>query len=109
EDDRDAEKLLATPETPFCVFSTSKAITAMVVHLLHDRGALDIGDRVVDYIPEYGRHGKEDTTIAHVLAHRAGVPTLPRKILDVDNVTDRELIIDAISDAKPFVKPGTLL
>src|ERR1700760_4366009 len=48
EDSRDADKQLATPDTPFCVFSTSKAITAMVVHLLHERGALDIADRVVD-------------------------------------------------------------
>lgn len=109
DDDRDAPKQPATPDTPFCVFSTSKAITAMVVHLLQDRGALDIGDRVADYIPEYAQRGKERTTIAHVLAHRAGVPTLPRKVLELDNVNNRELIIEAISEAKPFVKPGTLL
>jgi CubicO group peptidase (beta-lactamase class C family) len=109
EDPREEPKVLATPDTPFCVYSTSKAITAMVVHLLHERGALDISDRVADYIPEYASHGKQDTTIAHVLAHRAGVPTLPRKTLDLEHVSDRELIIQAISDAKPFVKPGTLL
>jgi CubicO group peptidase (beta-lactamase class C family) len=108
-DPRDAEKVLATPETPFCVFSTSKAITALVVHLLHERGALSIFDRVTDYIPEYGRHGKGDTTIAHVLSHRAGVPTLPRKMLDLEHVGNRELLTEAICDAKPFVKPGTLL
>jgi len=109
EDPPDAEKVLATPDTPFCVFSTSKAITAMVIHLLHERGALSIYDRVADYVPEYARHGKGDTTIAHVLSHRAGVPTLPRKLLDIENVSDRELIIETICDAKPFVKPGTLL
>jgi CubicO group peptidase (beta-lactamase class C family) len=108
-DPRDAPKTLVTPDTPYCVFSTSKAITAMVVHLLHERGALDIDDRVADYIPEYASHGKDRTTIAHVLAHRAGVPTLPRKILDVDRITDRELLTRAICDAKPFVRPGTLL
>jgi len=108
-DDQDATKVLATPDTPFCVYSTSKAITAMVIHLLHERGALDIGDRVADHIPEYAANGKQDTTIAHVLAHRAGVPTLPRKILDIDTVTDRELVIKAISEARPFAKPGTLL
>ena len=42
----------------------------MVLHLLQDRGALDISDRVTDYIPEYGSHGKGETTIAHVLAHQ---------------------------------------
>ncbi len=109
DDPPDAPKVLATPDTPFCVFSTSKAITAMVIHVLHERGALSIYDRVTDYIPEYGRHGKGETTIAHVLSHRAGVPTLPRKMLDIENVADRELINQMICDAKPFVKPGTLL
>jgi CubicO group peptidase (beta-lactamase class C family) len=102
-------KTLVSTDTPYCVFSTSKAITAMVVHLLHERGALDIDDRVADYIPEYASHGKDDTTIAHVLAHRAGVPTLPREMLDLDRVTDREFLTRAISEAKPFAKPGTLL
>ena len=108
-DDRDTEKVLVTPDTPFCVFSASKAITAMVVHKLHERGVLNIDDRVAEYIPEYGVHGKEETTIAHVLAHRAGVPTLPREALDIEHLSDREYIIGLIAESKPFVKPGTLL
>jgi len=106
---REAEKVLATPETPFCVFSTSKAITAMVIHVLQERGKLDIQDRVADYIPEYAVHGKDDTTIAHVLAHRAGVPALPKRLLDLDVVGDRALIVQTLAAAKPLVRPGTLL
>jgi CubicO group peptidase (beta-lactamase class C family) len=109
DDARAAEKLLVTTDTPFCVFSASKAVTAMVVHKLHERGVLDIYDRVAEYIPEYAVHGKDETTIAHVLAHRAGVPTLPRKALDIDRIGDREYVIQLIAGAKPFVKPGTLL
>ena len=109
DDEPDAPKVLATPETPFCVFSTSKAITAMVVHLLAERGALSIDDRVADYIPGYAAHGKGETTIGHVLSHRAGVPTLPGEVLDLERVGDREFIREAICGAKPFVKPGTLL
>jgi CubicO group peptidase (beta-lactamase class C family) len=90
DDDADEPKVLLRPETPFCVFSTSKAVTAMVVHLLQEQGALDIADRVTDYIPEYGVHGKQDTTIGHVLSHRAGLPGLPREALDLDRVGDRE-------------------
>jgi CubicO group peptidase (beta-lactamase class C family) len=109
DDPPDAEKVLVTPDTPYCVYSTSKAITAMVIHLLDERGALDINDLVTKYLPDYGRHGKEQTTIAHVLAHRAGVPTLPSKVLDLDHVDDIEFAVEAISDSKPFAKPGTLL
>src|SRR5579884_515334 len=108
-DPRDAPKVLATPDTPFCVYSTSKGITAMVVHLLQERGLLDINDRVADYIPEYASNGKDQTTIAHVLAHRAGVPGLPKAALDLDRIDDREFLTKLICDAKPFVKPGTLL
>ena len=39
-DPGDAERVLATTETPFCVYSTSKAITAFVVHKLGERGLL---------------------------------------------------------------------
>jgi CubicO group peptidase (beta-lactamase class C family) len=109
DDPPDAEKVLVTPQTPYCVYSTSKSVTAMVVHLLHERGLLDIQDRVTEYLPEYGRHGKEKTTIAHVLAHRAGVPTLPRGVLDIDRVDDVDFVIAEISNSKPFVEPGTLL
>jgi CubicO group peptidase (beta-lactamase class C family) len=111
EDGRDADKVLVTPETPFCVYSTSKAITALVIHKLHERGLLSIFDKVADYIPEYAAHGKGDTTIAHVLAHRAGVPTISGKALDLGRVGDREFLRKTISDARPlpFMKPGTLL
>lgn len=105
----DAPKQLATPDTPYCVFSTSKGVTALVVHMLQDKGYLDIADRVTDYIPEYGRHGKGDTTIAHVLSHRASIPSLPPAVLELDSFDEREVLIEAVCDAKPFVKPGTLL
>lgn len=109
DDTGDSPTVLATTKTPFCVFSTSKGITAMVIDLLHERGALSIFDKVTDYIPEYAAHGKGETTIAHVLAHRAGVPSIPPELLDFDAVADRELIIRALSDAKPFAKTGTFL
>jgi CubicO group peptidase (beta-lactamase class C family) len=77
QDPPDAEKVPATTETPFCVYSASKAITAAVVDMLHERGLLDIDERVCAHIPEFGSHGKDPITAAQVLAHRAGVPNHP--------------------------------
>jgi CubicO group peptidase (beta-lactamase class C family) len=108
-DGNSTPKVLATTETPFCVYSTSKGITALVIHTLQERGALSIDDRITDYIPEYGSHGKGDTTIGHVLAHRAGVPSIPPELLDFDRVADREFVVNAFCNAKPFAKPGTFL
>jgi len=108
-DPEDAPKELVTPDTPFCAMSASKAITATVVHLLAERGALDLEDRVGDHIPGYVRHGKHDITIGHVLSHRAGVAGMPRESFDLDKITDRGFIVEALCDAKPNYKPGQLL
>jgi CubicO group peptidase (beta-lactamase class C family) len=109
DDDEDIPKVPMTPETPGCIYSASKGITAMVVHKLDERGLLHIGDRVSEYIPEYAQNGKEGTTIAHVLAHRAGVASMPKETLDLDRIGDSEFILRAISEAKPSIRPGRLL
>lgn len=109
QDGPDVDRVLATPETPFLIYSGSKAITAFVVHLLHERGALDINRRVCEYIPGYAEHGKEEITVAHVLAHRAGVPNLPREAFDLDRASDRDFLVATLCEARPFARPGKYL
>ena len=108
-DGAEVEKQPATTATPFVIYSGAKAVTAFVVHMLHERGALDIADRVCEHIPEYDRHGKGEITIAQVLAHRSGVPGFPREALDLDRALDREFIVRVLCDARPFAKPGRFL
>ena len=105
----DEPAVAVSTDTPFCIYSTSKAITAIVVHMLQERGALKISDRVADHIPEYARHGKGKITIGHVLAHRAGVASLPREALDLDLLGDRDHLLELICDARPATPPGMLL
>jgi CubicO group peptidase (beta-lactamase class C family) len=105
----DALPVAATPDTPMLIYSGAKAITATLVHRLHERGLLDIGDPVAAYIPGYDRHGKGAITIGHVLAHRAGVPNLVREALELDRVADSEFIVQTLLDAKPSSKPGRAL
>ena len=45
------------------IFSSSKVITSIVVAMLADRGCLSYNQRVSELWPEYGQHGKEDTTV----------------------------------------------
>jgi CubicO group peptidase (beta-lactamase class C family) len=108
-DGADAEKVPATPETPFLIYSGAKAITALVVHMLHERGLLDIHTPVSEYIPEYATGGKEGITIGHVLAHRAGVPNLPPEAFDLDRANDREYLLGLLCDARPVSDAGTRL
>lgn len=108
-DPKDAPKVLATPETPYVIMSASKAITATVAHLLDERGVIHIADRVAEYIPEYGKYGKDAITIAHVLSHRAGVPNLPAEALDLERIGDRDFIVQTLCDARPGTRPGRAL
>jgi len=107
--DDDAERIAATPETPFCVYSTSKAITAFVIHKLCERGLLHVDDAIADHMPGYERHGKDTITIGHVLAHRAGVPNLPKEALTLDSLEDPEYLAEVLSDAKPTTEAGARL
>ncbi|RIL05072.1 MAG: hydrolase [Proteobacteria bacterium] len=105
-DPPDTPKRLATPDTPFRIYSASKAVTAMVVHLLDERGALHIDDPVCEYLPEFGVGSKRHITIAHVLCHRAGIPNLPEGAMDLDLLETPEQIVRMLA-AMPLVsRPG---
>ncbi|MGV0991272.1 MAG: serine hydrolase domain-containing protein [Mycobacterium sp.] len=108
-DGRDSQRVPATVDTPFCVYSTSKAITAFVVHKLCERGLLHTDDLIADYIPGYEKNRKHRITVGHVLAHRAAVPNLPRNALDLDNLGDRDYMNDILVNASPFAKAGKYL
>jgi CubicO group peptidase (beta-lactamase class C family) len=104
-----AVPVLATPETYFNMFSASKVVTAMLIHLLDDKGLVHLDDAVVEYIPEFGAHGKHNVTIRHVLTHRSGIPTTPKGQVDLDIISNHEAILQLICDSKPVSGAGRRL
>ena len=102
----DARKVLVTPDTPFNIYSASKAITAMLIHLLDQRDQLHLDDAVCEYIPEFGVHGKEWITIRHVLTHRAGIPNLPPDMMRLENLAHDDTIMQLLCDARPTSRAG---
>ena len=109
DDPPDAEKRLIGLDTPVNLFSASKAVTAMLVHKLASQGVLHLDDWVSDIIPEFGRHGKEHMSLRHVLAHRAGLPSLPVESLDLDLLTEPDRVLQLLCDAHLRSRPGRLL
>jgi CubicO group peptidase (beta-lactamase class C family) len=99
----------ATPDTLFNLFSASKAITAMVLHMLDDRGLVHLDDAVAEYIPEFARNGKAWITLRHILTHRAGIPTVAGHQVDVALLSDWDRVIDILCDARPTWAPGRRL
>ncbi len=106
DDPPEARRVPVTPDTPFTIFSASKAITAMVVHLLDQRNVIRLDDPVCEYIPEFAAHGKQSITIRHFLAHRAGIPNLPPDAMNLDLLDKREEIVRLLCAAKPTSRPG---
>ncbi len=103
--------LLSQPDTPICIFSASKAITAILVHKLAEEGGIDREQRVSYYLPEFAAEGKRDTTISQVLAHRGGFPMfeLPDEDSDPKRLLDWGGCIELICAAKPSHRKGERL
>ncbi len=92
--------------------SVTKAMTALCIQILWDRGKLDVDAPIATCWPEFAARGKEAVTIADVMTHRSGVvgsPALTRLIsLDDGSGLERtEEIVDILAAADPVWEPGT--
>ncbi len=108
-DPPDTEKVPVTTETPFNTFSASKAVTAMLIHLLDQQHLLHLDDPVCHYIPEFAVHGKHWITIRHVLTHRAGIPNIPPGVMRLELLDQPDEILRLLCDARPMWRAGRRL
>jgi CubicO group peptidase (beta-lactamase class C family) len=74
------------------VWSTTKAVVALAVQILLDRGLLDVDAPVARYWPEFAAAGKQDLPVRYLLSHRAGLcgvrePLTIADLLDWDKIT----------------------
>lgn len=92
-------KVLMRPETPVCYFSASKAVTAMLMHMLREDELINLHDPVSFYAPEFGKRGKKNITIHQVLSHRSGVPGLPAGT-PIETLWDNDKIWDMLCNAQ---------
>ncbi len=104
-----APRVLVRHDSLFNLYSGSKAVTAMLVHLCDERGLVRMDDPVCEYIPGFERHGKGDITLRQLLTHRAGLPALPGASLDLAILSDWDAIIGMLVDARPLSVPGRRL
>ena len=94
-----------TPDTPFFSFSTGKGLAGTAVHVLAERGEISYDLRLAEVWPEYARHGKEQTTLRHVLTHSAGVPQLP-SFTTAEDMLDWDRMCRTIASSVPLWEPG---
>ena len=94
------------PDTLVPIFSTTKALAALMVARLVDRGALSYGQLVTDVWPEFGQAGKEGVTVEQALSHQAGVPGLTQE-MDPSVWYDWDEACRRIAAQAPLWPPGT--
>tara|TARA_A100001015_G_scaffold263_1_gene366 strand:- start:1687 stop:2886 length:1200 start_codon:yes stop_codon:yes gene_type:complete len=86
-------------------FSSTKAALALCAHLLIDRGELNTKEKVTKYWPEYGKKGKEVTTVEMILNHSAGLPALRTQVQE-GGFFDWDYMVKLLENEEPFWIPG---
>lgn len=93
-------------ETLFPVFSVTKAVTAVALHIQVERGLVNYGVPIARYWPEFAAHGKDHATVYDALTHRLGVPMMPAGVTP-ELMCDWNWMVQQIADMRPIFEPGT--
>ena len=84
-----------TGDTLTNVFSSTKSLTAISMAMLYDKGLIRYTDKIVKYWPEFAENGKEETTIADLMRHEAGLVAFDQSVdpqtLQKDRIKNNEV------------------
>lgn len=88
------------------VFSVGKGLCALVAARLASLGELDVAAPVSRYWPEFSAGGKRDMSVAQLLSHQGGLPSV-RDRLPPGAMLNHELMAGALAAQAPWWVPGT--
>lgn len=86
--------------------SVSKAMMALCIHLLADRGQIDLDAPVARYWPAFAANGKAGLLVRWVLDHRAGLPVVEPSP-GAGRIYDWQAMTEALAAMAPLWPPGT--
>lgn len=95
------DELTLTP-----VFSTTKAVAALLIARLVDAGKLDYGQPVADVWPEFAQAGKAAITVEQVMSHQEGLSGFPDE-MEPSLWFDWDAICAKLAAMAPLWPPGT--
>ncbi len=95
------------PDTLVNIFSSGKSLETLALAHLVDKGLLNYDDKVADHWPEFANNGKENTTIAELMRHEAGLVDF-KHTFEPQNLLTQEIknnsigsVIESLSPKKP--------
>jgi CubicO group peptidase (beta-lactamase class C family) len=88
------------------VFSVGKAMVALALLVLVDRGAVAFDDPVARHWPEFAARDKESVTVAQLLSHQGGLPGIAHP-LPAGAMYDWGAMTAALADEVPWWEPGS--
>lgn len=81
--------------------SVTKGMAAICLAKLHTEGKIDFDQKVATCWPGFAQNGKEDITVSQLLSHQSGLCLWDGK-LAVDQLSQRDLILEKLETATPF-------
>ncbi len=103
---RDAACTLPWERDTICnVMSVTKAFAATCLHVLVDRGLVDLDAPVARYWPEFAANGKDGILVRWLLDNRAGLPVLANDLWP-GAILDWKAMTDALAAQAPMLPPG---
>lgn len=87
------------------VFSTGKAITALVMAWLVDQGRIAYHTKIAEVWEDFAQHGKGELTLAEALSHQSGVPGITTE-MDPADWFERETMEARVAAQDPLWQPG---
>jgi len=89
------------------LMSCTKGFVAGAVHMLAERGQLDLDAPAARYWPEFGAHGKDQITIRQLIAHQGGLMGYdPEMGMDAAALFDWQRSVQGMEEMTPLWEPG---
>lgn len=101
-----ARTALFTADTLVPVFSTGKAVMALMIAACVDRGFASYEDRVADIWPAFAAAGKDQLTLGQLMSHQSGLPGFSPGV-EPSIWFDRQGVLDRLAAQAPMWPPGT--
>ncbi len=93
------------PDTLSLCMSTGKGVMATLLHVLVDRGVVELDTPVARYWPGFAKNGKERITVRQAASHRAGLYSIGRLIESSEEMFDWEHMVEVVENMSPVHAP----